>query len=46
MDLKDFVLSKVKGNDKDILNEAVDNASRAVEEIIKNGIDIAMNKFN
>ena len=28
------------------LSKGVDLATQAVEEIIKNGVDIAMNKFN
>lgn len=46
MDLKDFVLEKINKEEREILNEAVSDAVEAVEEIIKNGIDIAMNKYN
>ena len=46
MDLKDFVLQKVSCQDRKVLDAAITNAADAVEEILKRGIDIAMNKFN
>lgn len=45
-DLKDFILEKINSEDRKILDKAVSNASKAIEEIVENGIDIAMNKFN
>ena len=46
IDLADYVLEKVQKKDYEILESGIINASKAVEEIIKNGIDNAMNKFN
>ncbi len=46
MDLKDFVLAKIDDEERKILDKAVDNATEAIEEILKDGIDIAMNKYN
>jgi peptidyl-tRNA hydrolase len=37
-------LSRIK--DKSLINEGIDDAVNAIEEIIKNGIDTAMNKYN
>ena len=45
-DLKDFVLEKISKGERNILDEAVNNAANAVEEIIESGIDAAMNKYN
>ncbi len=46
IDLKDFVLDKISDKNRKVLDEAIKKAVIAVEEIIENGIDIAMNKFN
>lgn len=46
MDLADFVLSRFSKGDRDIIEESLITAAEAVETIIKDGIDIAMNKFN
>jgi len=46
IDLKDFVLNKIEEEDRNILDIAIKNAAKAIEEILKNGIDIAMNKYN
>ena len=46
IDLADYVLEKVQKKDYEILESGIINASKAVEEIIKVGIDNAMNKFN
>lgn len=45
-DMINYVIGKVPEEEQQILAEGVKKASEAVEEIIKNGIDIAMNKFN
>jgi len=45
-DLIDYVIGKVPENELKILDEGVLCAKNAVTEILKNGIDIAMNKFN
>jgi len=41
-----YVIGKVPEEEQKILKQGVEKATEAVEEIIKNGIDIAMNKFN
>lgn len=43
-DLADFILSRIK--DKTLINEGISDAVSGIEEILKNGIDIAMNKYN
>lgn len=45
-DLKDFVLGRFTKDEIPVLEEAIIKASKAVEEIIKSGIDRAMNKYN
>ena len=45
-DLADFVLSRFTKSQIPILEQAIINASDAVLEIIKNGVESAMNKFN
>ena len=45
-ELKDYVLEKIDDESRSILDEAIINAAKAIEEILENGIDIAMNKFN
>lgn len=46
MELAEYVLAKLKGNDKKILEEACERAAKAAEVIISDGIDRAMNQFN
>ena len=46
IDLKDYVLEKIDGESRNVLDQAIINAAKAIEEILENGIDIAMNKFN
>lgn len=46
LDWKDFVLGKVGGAESDAISQAISNAADAVECIISEGIDIAMNKYN
>lgn len=45
-DMINYVIGKVSVEEQKELHEGVIKAVNAVEEIIKNGIDIAMNKFN
>lgn len=45
-DMINYVIGKVPEEELDKLNEGTSTAEEAVVEIIKNGIDIAMNKFN
>lgn len=45
-DLADFVLGRFSKEEIPVLEESIIKASKAVEEIIKNNIDSAMNKFN
>lgn len=42
----EYVIGAVSDEDKKVLDEGVENAKNAIIEILKNGIDIAMNKFN
>ncbi len=46
MDLADFVLQKFSRNEKDIVTPIIERAAEAAVEIIENGIDSAMQKFN
>lgn len=45
-DMADWVLSKVTGEDRKLLDETVKRAADAVECILKNGVEQAMNKYN
>ena len=45
-DMINYVIGKVPEEEQKILEQGVQKAAEAVEEIIKNGTDIAMNKFN
>ena len=45
-DLKDWVLGKFSGEDKQKIEIAADNAVKAVSEILSRGIDSAMNKYS
>lgn len=45
-DMINYVIGSVPKEEQEILQIGVKKAAEAVEEIIKNGIDIAMNKFN
>ena len=44
--LADWVLSKFKDDEKELLGKAVNIACDGLECIIKNGVDIAINKYN
>jgi len=46
MDLGDYVLTKFGEEEKPLMAEAVKNSAAAIEEIIKNGINAGMNKYN
>lgn len=45
-DLASWVLGRIPSSDKDKLSEVTDRASLAVEDILKFGIDSAMNKYS
>lgn len=45
-DLINYVIGHIPEEELEILGKGVELAAKAVEEIIKNGADIAMNKFN
>jgi len=45
-DLADFVLSKFLSDERKIVDDVIENATRAVEVILKSGVDNAMNRFN
>lgn len=45
-DLINYVIGHIPDEECEVLEKSVDLAEEAVEEILKNGIDIAMNKFN
>lgn len=46
MDWKDFVTGRVSGDEADTLAKAVGRAAEALDCILEDGIDIAMNRFN
>ena len=45
-DLLNFILTRIPDEEYKILEKAQENATKAIEEIIYNGIDAAMNKYN
>ena len=45
-DLVNYVLEPISKEEREILEEAIYDAKSAVEDILKNGIDSAMNRFN
>ena len=45
-DLADWVLSKFPKSDTENLNKSLENASKAIKEIVTRGIDSAMNLYN
>ena len=45
-DLADWVLGRFTGEDKKAIDASVRRAADAVECILKDGLDRAMNKFN
>ena len=45
-DMADWVLGKLQGEDKKIMNAAVRRAAQAVECLLSQGLDKAMNQYN
>ena len=45
-DLINYVIGKIPEEEKEILDKSTTTAKEAVIEILKNGVDMAMNKFN
>jgi PTH1 family peptidyl-tRNA hydrolase len=45
-DMINYVIGAVPKEEQEILRQGVKKAADVIEEILKNGIDIAMNKFN
>lgn len=45
-DMVDWVLGHFENDDKALIKEAIDSAAEAVAEIMENGVDSAMNRFN
>lgn len=45
-DMINYVIGAIPKREKEILDESVKRASESVLEILQNGIDVAMNKFN
>ena len=45
-ELVNYVLKKLSKDEKNVLEEGIEAASKSIIEIIKNGIDTAMNKYN
>jgi PTH1 family peptidyl-tRNA hydrolase len=46
MDLADYVMTRFTGAELPLMEEAVKRSALAVEEIVKSGINMAMNKYN
>ena len=46
MDLADFVLGKFSKDSQKAMEEAISKSSQAVVELIKNGVDASMQKYN
>ena len=45
-DMINYVIGAIPKREKEILEKSVEKASQSVFEVLDNGIDIAMNKFN
>ena len=45
-DLMNYVIGNIKNEDKEILEEGINKAAQAIFEIIKNGVEPAMNLYN
>jgi len=45
-DLINYVIGHLRDEEYEKLQIGIDSASKAVVEILKSGVDIAMNKFN
>jgi PTH1 family peptidyl-tRNA hydrolase len=46
MDLGDYVMTKFNSEEKPLMEEAIKKSVMAIEEIVKSGINTAMNKYN
>ena len=46
MDLADYVLSRIQPPDRAAIDEGLDNAARAAESVLSEGIEAAMNVYN
>lgn len=46
MDLADYVMTKFNSEEKSLIEEAIKKSAATVEEIVKSGINNAMNKYN
>ena len=46
LDLEEYVLGRFSSKEKEIIEEAVDKATEAIETMIKQGIDEAMREYN
>jgi PTH1 family peptidyl-tRNA hydrolase len=45
-DMADWVLGQLQGEDKKVMDEAVQRAADAIETLLRDGAEKAMNKFN
>ena len=45
-DLADFVLGHFSDSDRKLVDEGINDAAEAVEMILSEGVDAAMNKYN
>ena len=45
-DLLNYILTRIPDNEYELLENAIEKAAVAISEMIKNGIDSAMNKYN
>ena len=45
-DMIDYVLQKIPKRERELLDKSIVNAKDSIIEILENGIDSAMNKFN
>lgn len=45
-DIINYVIGAIPKREKEVLNKSIEKAAQSVIEILENGIDIAMNKFN
>lgn len=45
-DMVNYVIGKIPKEEKEILQQGVEKATLAIEEILKNGMDTAMNRYN
>lgn len=45
-DLLNYILTRIPDDEYKILEKAINNAASSIAEILKNGIDSAMNKYN